>query len=837
HLKSTAGIRVGYTGPPNPEYIAADPLITSVDADGTAHLSAPLPIEIKTGPFRLQELKYQPFQGAKLKDGTVTSAPDTFNGWIKYAAAVGREVRHALGTEGQPDAGFDVEVWNEQTFGSNFLDINHYYSPPLQFAQPFVYSKDRPMKATYRPGATLHFEQKDAYAILPMTIDYFNDPANGFPGVNVFSGFANQWPWDNGTGLWDGQAGFSRHYYTGGWTDCSPDTPLGNKGIGTIDALGNFDGKKDNKDWHTIIPGTAFVPTFRSGFPEFLHSGFKTESLSRDVIPDSRLSDFAGHGRYTNNGDFRPAQVWETEVNYYRRPFFDQVIKDTGAKQDDPRLLALDEHMAGKMLLRQYLFHNHKGLYRIEVFALAADPFSFGMFPPAFYAALDKSNDVLTDAVRATIPPEFRGMAWMKKVFDGGEPLAAPRPLEVKDLVEYKPRLVFAGDGTPAHPDVWNRDWFAVLPYQLTASRFVIPYYVVTLDVSHAWRKALDRLDPARYDMPDQDFDVTLGNVAGKGAVVSAYDPLSNTAVPVQVISSTGSTLTVRLKAVDYPRILQVTEKQPGPQILDPKVTLTPGGDTMVTWHANEPAEASLTYGHDWTGRRVNQVDVAKGKLQYSVPLHATTPGVLAARIKLTANGITDIWPHWDEDPAGQVVIPGTPVTTPAANATPANPPVTLTPAAPPTPLTSPAGLRLPVVVTDAARGYSLALPAGAVLGSGDDRETTLGAGDRAVTLRVRYLPGAAKAADDQLPFTAPGDSAERQNVSLPSGMTGTLALYQLTPAAHPGMTNLRQRYLLLPAGADKSDLIILSATGTATAMTTHSREIEGVFASVKGGK
>ena len=80
----------------------------------------------------------------------------------------------------------------------------------------------------------------------------------------------------------------------------------------------------------------------------------------------------------------------------------------------------------------------------------------------------------------------------------------------------------------------------------------------MTLDVTHVWNPVAGPLDPARYDMPDQDFDVTLSNVQGQGATVSAYDPLRGVAVPVAVVASTPTTLTVRLKAVDYPRFLQV---------------------------------------------------------------------------------------------------------------------------------------------------------------------------------------------------------------------------------------------------------------------------------------
>ena len=836
-LRDGHNVRPRYTGLQHPDYIAAYPMITAVDTDGTAHLSAGLPFDVKPGPLTLKELKYQPFQGSKLKDGTpVPAAQETVDGWMKYAGAVGRLVRGALGTEGQANSGFDVEVWNEQTFGSNFLDINRYYDEKIEYSEPFTYRKTRPVLPTYRPNARTAFEQKDAYAILPMTIDYFNDAANGFKGVHVISGFANQWPWDSGTALWDGQAGFSRHYYTGGWQDVSPDTPLGSKNSGTINALNNFDGTKDNKDWHTIVPGTGFVPTFRLGMPEYFHTGFKTESLSRDVMPDSRLSGMGGegdrHGRYTHNGDFHPAEVWQTEVNYDRRPFIDAVSKETNAKPDDPRLLALAQHLAGKTLLRQYVFHAHKGLYRIMLFSLQPDPYSLGVVPPAVYAALDKSNDALTPEVRAVVPPEWKGMAWLTKIMDGGEKLAAPRPLRVDKLVEYKPRLVFAGDGTPAHPHQWNRNQFAVLPFQLSAAKFVIPYYVVTLDLSHVWDKGKDALDPARYDMPEQEFDVTLGNVAGTGATVTAYDPLSNTSVPVRVVASTPNTLTVRLRAVDYPRILQVNEAKPGLQILEPSATLGQDGQIALSWQTNIPARAvKVTYGHDWPNRGANEITLTPGKTAYSIKVPAS-PGVNAVRIRIAANGLSEIWPHWDEDPAGQVVAPGVAASAGAGVAAPSGPVVAATT---PTVLAVPNGITLPINEANAPRGYVLSLPPGmALTGPLDDRQGTLGSGANMVALRIRYLPGAAKSANDYLPATAIGDASSREGVTWAGGGQGTLINYTLVATAHPGMLNLGQRYLMVPMGSDKNDLLLISASGSAMAMQANDKLLQGILGSLK---
>jgi len=1016
-LQTWDGVTPGYTGIQHPDYVANYPTITKLDPDGTATLSAGLPFDIKAGPFRLVQTKYQPFQGPKLKDGTpVPACQETFDGWMKYVKTVATTAREALGTAGAPDAGFDLEVWNEQTFGSMFLNINNYYDQKLVFAEPFVYRHTREKQAGFRPDARLSFESRDSYAILPMTIDYINDPAQKFPGVRVISGFSNQWPWDNGTELWDGQAGFSRHYYTGGWQDCSPEHPLGNINSGTVDALGHFDGRKDNRDWHTIVPGSNFVPTFRCGFPEFMHSGFKTEMLSRDVTPDSRWANMAGHGRYTHNGDFHPALVWQTEVNYDRNGVVDAVAAAGNVPRDDPRVTAIALRLAGKTMLRQYLFHAAKGLYRIYIFSPAPDPTGIGLLPPAFYTALDKDNLRLTDAVRAQIPPEFTGLAWVTRQMRAGDKLVAPRPMQVKELVEYKPRLLFAGDGTPAHPHRWNRDQFAFLPFQVTAGKYLIPYYVVTVDMSHVWDATKAPLDPARYDMPPQDFDVTIGNVIGPGATVSAYDPLSNTAIPVKIVAAGANTLTVRLSATDYPRLLQVTEAKPGPVILTPRVAILPNGNLQVHFTTNIPVQAAVTYGHNWQNRSANVIELAGTKTEFTQVLQSF-PGVNAVRIRVTANGVTDVWPRWDEDPQGQVVLPGDDAAAPAprpamkpraaedflnslgqyeASALPtadtpawsyngtgdaaafarltadglaldtsadvatncgfmaynwrfreetgytveikvrvnkyfggdlhvdsgfhlqvygpqqlmqvdigdkqlcirggnyidadfsaafhvvrlikhagenlfdvyldgkvvqSNVPTVGAGAnavsfgdtygqrgiaaivaylridsdgawlpAPAIPLVRPLPAKgvTTTTVTNVARKYAYLLPAGAVgAGEADDRQYTL----NAVDLRVHYLPGAAAALAEYLPFTAPIDRMDRQVLALSSGLHGLLYQYTLAPVAHPGMTNLAQQYLAIKCGGN--DLLLLSASGAPEALRAQQQAIVALFAGV----
>jgi hypothetical protein len=265
----------------------------------------------------------------------------------------------------------------------------------------------------------------------------------------------------------------------------------------------------------------------------------------------------------------------------------------------------------------------------------------------------------LTDQVRQQEPLNFKALTWIESTMSAGQTLAATRPLTVQDLVEYKPRLVFAGDGTPAHPSKYNRDNFAFLPFQLSANQYEVPYYVATLDVTHVWNSSGDPLDHSTYDMPDQQFDVKIGNIQGIGATVTAYDPLLGTSEPVSIIASTPTTLTVRLQAVDYPRFLQITESKSGPLIQDPEARFVGNGQVKITWSTNIPAKAIVTYGSDWTTRGSKSVIVpSSALLSRSITIPNCHPGITAVRITVTSpSGLTTSWPRWDQDPAGQVLV------------------------------------------------------------------------------------------------------------------------------------------------------------------------------------
>jgi hypothetical protein len=643
YLDKTDAVRPHYTGLRGMAYQVAFPLIVSVDkAAGRCELSAPLPKAIKAGRITLHTLKYPPLSFETFADGRPNAAAkETLDGWLVYVAGLCKFTKQVLGTEGAPDAGFDLEVWNELTFGSQYLEDKHYYSPAREFKKP---------RFTYK-GKGFGYE-----VLLAMTVDYANDPSSGLPGVSVIDGFSNQRPWENGADMRPGQAGFSRHYYTG----LNAYRPFdGNSGLVSpetdssrrhqvLNALGKPEARMEKDQ---AVPGTFFIPTLRVAMPESLFHGYKTEVMVRDLQPWP--NSMKGHGRYSHPGTGRHAQVWQTEFNFDRQPWAEWLLKQPGASKDDPRLIPLMEHLGAKAILRTYFFQSHKGVRTVNVFAARERETSLGVIPTAFFENLKKANYQLTDEVRALRGAQLRAVGRAAALMKTGRPIAEARPLTLAKLVEEKPRLVFRGDGTPEHPDRFHRDDFACLPYQLDAGRFAVAYYVVTRNMGHPWAKDRDLLDPARYDMPDQTFQATLVNVRGEGAKVSVYDPMTDREQPAEVLGKGATLLAVRIAAADYPRVLLIQEDRPGPLVLAPRLTCADDGSAAVAFSTNVKEVSYGTVG--WgpiPGREAGGALQVRGGPDFTCKIPALPAGQ-GVRITVAADGLIARWPRWGYDTAG----------------------------------------------------------------------------------------------------------------------------------------------------------------------------------------
>ena len=104
--------RTGFDG--RTRYKAAEAIITSVDGAGVATLAKPLPWALAAGTYSASTLKFLPFALPVVGGGGPN--PDyvaTLDGWLQYVDAVATVAKSALGSQE-----FDLEIWNEMTFGS-----------------------------------------------------------------------------------------------------------------------------------------------------------------------------------------------------------------------------------------------------------------------------------------------------------------------------------------------------------------------------------------------------------------------------------------------------------------------------------------------------------------------------------------------------------------------------------------------------------------------------------------------------------------------------------------------------------------------------------------------
>jgi len=494
-LDNTDGLIPGHSGFNNAkDYLAADILITRIDGKKVG-LSKPLKESIAAGAkLRMATLKYAPFG-----DATTVEGRATLNGWKTYTRTIGRFAAETLGTAGRGDLGFDLEIWNEMSFGSCFIHQRYYYDPPPRQADE---------NAVYRDIVSATAEAAEAEPAL-------------FAGVRLEDGFSNTLPWPASSQMPARVSALSHHPYSGRKT--FPQEP--SKGS-ALNALG----LPDQSD---------FVPAYAECFPEYFATALQTETIIRDMAPLTTDIYRVPHGRFTRPGN--PCWCWITEVNY--APGEDGVT-------DQSRALDLK----AKAVSRYFCFYLNKGVERLYLFAAGAnDPkegdLELGVLKQEFV------NRALTEKRYPANPTPWTSPALLvtrriaERMRDGLDPhLLATRQLELVAVEDTHNARQFDGDPSDLHarPPLFDRDVFAFLPFQVSARKFVIPFYVMTRDL--------------KRDLPAEKFTVTVKGL-GARATFSAYDPIRDAREPVQDISVGGDTVKLDVSARDYPILLEVKEQ------------------------------------------------------------------------------------------------------------------------------------------------------------------------------------------------------------------------------------------------------------------------------------
>jgi hypothetical protein len=564
---SAAEVVAGKTAFNGLTFRGPDVLITSVGAKNVATLSKPLPAALAAGPHPGTTLRYAPFAKPTLPNGQPNPVfQETLAGWLAYVATVCKKAASIVG----PD-GYDLEIWNELGFSSQFLNAEHYYSSaaeaPSATAEAQVQAPEgetaAPAGAEAEAGedlqaATAPPSKKDVSkvirkALLNDTVAYVRNPANGIsPAVGVTDGFASQTPFPSGAIAPLGLTALSKHPYVG--LESFP-AEYNKRNIAPIDALGA-------RDTHS---GTQapFIPSYNSLFPEVTLTVTHTESLIRDIAPITTSIYGLAHGREVGPVGGSPVQKWITEYNLGTSRATpvgpDEVTPATG-----PAAVfsgADRAHFHAKVMMRSLVANVGKGISR-EYF-YKASPGGLSLISEGFFAAANAHPGVYPgDALGGET---MRGLRNMLARFQGPGPEGATRQLQLLSVAQDGNHAQFAGDGTTAHPPLYDRDVLAVLPFQSAPTRFVIPVYVMTRDLLTLYEPQALASSIGRFDLPNETFRITLGGLPESKTppTVGAYDPLREESTPARLLSREGATAVFEFAATDYPRLLTI--EYPGP--------------------------------------------------------------------------------------------------------------------------------------------------------------------------------------------------------------------------------------------------------------------------------
>lgn len=195
-------------------------------------------------------------------------------------------------------------------------------------------------------------------------------------------------------------------------------------------------------------------------------------------------------------------------------------------------------HHKARCLVRYLPFWLNKGLAELYVSrAWDADPLGRGVLDPGVSPA-DRgasADDLVGEPLAA--------LANLTSAFEGAEELDDVRQLAVEVTALGDQRRVFGGgDGS----GLWERDLLAVLPFQVTASRFAVATYVLTYDLTAP-------IEPEPYRL-------TFTDLEPEEAEVRWYDPMTGDDGPVTDLVRGERSITVTVDVADTTRLLLIDE-------------------------------------------------------------------------------------------------------------------------------------------------------------------------------------------------------------------------------------------------------------------------------------
>lgn len=488
-LDSIDDLQVGYSGISKIDNgVAAEYLITNIKGH-TITLSKPLPKDLIAGSIlNITTLKYRPFSIPNTVD-----YQNTIAGWNKYVDTVTKFATETLGTTNSKDKGFDLEIWNELTFGSNFLDINEYYAN-----EPYQYN------------------HRDIWTnLVKETAAYIDANSTKFTGVEIGNGFSNTIPWPASSQQPARINAIGKHPYP----------PRKNY------PQDEYKGKRLN----ALAQEDFYIPTYSAWFPEYYSTALQTETIIRDSAPITNEFYGTERGRYARiiKGKVAPVPMWITEVNI-------------APEKDNPdisseKALALK----AKSTARFFCFYLNKGITKLDLYGVAGGNTGWGIIKDNFLDYAQQENSGYPSNDREYVSPALQVVNRItSKMREGLDTeLEKTQGLTIVSIKDKHDNYQFKGDGTKARPNLYDRDVFTFLPFQVNSNKLVIPYYVMTRDI--------------QQDLTPEKFIVEIGGI-GNIKSIEAYDPIADQKISVKQLKAKKNNVVLELTATDYPYLLTI---------------------------------------------------------------------------------------------------------------------------------------------------------------------------------------------------------------------------------------------------------------------------------------
>lgn len=475
-------------------------LFKGVDAQGIAQLVRPLPAPLAAGAHAASTLRYPPFSRPLLPNGEPNPAfEEPLSGWLAFLRAVASTTRQALGSER-----FDITVWGSG-WTADFLDVD-------LFPQP----REDQIGGTGVEEAARALRQRSVQAL------------RSGPGAITRAGIG------------DGLVDVTYQTPESGSTLVPGTTAIVRKVIiqplalperwepgpfPTVDAFGNVDAVQRADGWW--VP--TFVPRQNVFFPELplhaiMQSSFRPGQIYRDLSPIVTVGvEGERYGRDIRTPGAQPVGMW-----------IGVLTMDPG---DVPEMTPADRsRMESKAALRGLIAYAAKGAQ--AVFLKGAQ------------------DNLLLDPAREGGGPVMNAVGRLMTQFRAAPQEDGGPPLWLTSVTACNVGEQFAGDGTPAHPPLSNRDVVAAFPFRVDRHHVAIAAYVMT-------RSLLGQLGapgPAGADLPAETYRLTFAGVNAARAQADAHDPLDDAPVDVRMVERHGDRVTIELPLRDWPVVVHLRD-------------------------------------------------------------------------------------------------------------------------------------------------------------------------------------------------------------------------------------------------------------------------------------